>query len=190
MTFDPQSAPKKARPLLLLSRGAHVPGKQATVGAGLPVIATLKHLVDTGDRILRVEGVFSGTLSFIFNSLAPGRAFSDVVREVPDATLTLACACSSCEPQAFQVWVARQHLLWAVMCSLCGQTRVLPSSRWNDSTDEPACICRPRRWGTRSPTRATTWQAWTSRARSPSWPGATHAVRACSMSIPCRVMGP
>ena len=54
---------------------------QATVGAGLPVIATLKHLVDTGDRILRVEGVFSGTLSFIFNSLAPGRAFSEVVRE-------------------------------------------------------------------------------------------------------------
>lgn len=53
------------------------------MGAGLPVIATLKHLVDTGDRILRVEGVFSGTLSFIFNSLAPGRAFSDVVREVP-----------------------------------------------------------------------------------------------------------
>ncbi|KAK9826886.1 hypothetical protein WJX81_004474 [Elliptochloris bilobata] len=54
---------------------------EATVGAGLPVIATLKHLVDTGDRILRVEGVFSGTLSFIFNSLSPGRAFSDVVRE-------------------------------------------------------------------------------------------------------------
>ena len=52
------------------------------MGAGLPVIATLKHLVDTGDRILRVEGVFSGTLSFIFNSLAPGRAFSDVVAEV------------------------------------------------------------------------------------------------------------
>ena len=52
------------------------------MGAGLPVIATLKHLVDTGDRILRVEGVFSGTLSFIFNSLAPGRAFSDVVTEV------------------------------------------------------------------------------------------------------------
>ncbi len=51
------------------------------MGAGLPVIATLKHLVDTGDRILRVEGVFSGTLSFIFNSLAPGRAFSDVVAE-------------------------------------------------------------------------------------------------------------
>ena len=52
---------------------------QATVGAGLPVIATLKHLIDTGDRILRIEGVFSGTLSYIFNELAPGQRFSEVV---------------------------------------------------------------------------------------------------------------
>lgn len=55
--------------------------EQATVGAGLPVIATLKHLIDTGDRILKVEGIFSGTLSYIFNSLAPGRRFSEVVAE-------------------------------------------------------------------------------------------------------------
>ena len=54
---------------------------QATVGAGLPVIATLKHLRDTGDRILRVEGVLSGTLSYIFNSLSPGRSFAEVVAE-------------------------------------------------------------------------------------------------------------
>ena len=66
-------------------------GRQATVGAGLPVIATLKHLVDTGDRILRVEGVFSGTLSFIFNSLAPGRAFSEVVREARTPRNFFAC---------------------------------------------------------------------------------------------------
>ena len=33
---------------------------QATVGAGLPVIATLKHLRETGDKITRVEGIFSG----------------------------------------------------------------------------------------------------------------------------------
>ena len=64
------------------------------MGAGLPVIATLKHLVDTGDRILRVEGVFSGTLSFIFNSLAPGRAFSDVVSEARQF-LTLSSQCLS-----------------------------------------------------------------------------------------------
>ena len=36
---------------------------QATVGAGLPVIATLKHLRETGDKITRVEGIFSGEAS-------------------------------------------------------------------------------------------------------------------------------
>ncbi|KAK9806380.1 hypothetical protein WJX72_012231 [[Myrmecia] bisecta] len=54
---------------------------EATVGAGLPVIATLKHLVDTGDKILKVEGVFSGTLSYIFNSFREGTSFSDIVKE-------------------------------------------------------------------------------------------------------------
>ena len=55
---------------------------QATVGAGLPVIATLKHLVDTGDRILKVEGIFSGTLSYIFNNFQPGTTFSSIVSQV------------------------------------------------------------------------------------------------------------
>ena len=54
---------------------------QATVGAGLPVIATLKHLVDTGDRILKVEGIFSGTLSYIFNMFSQDKPFSDIVTE-------------------------------------------------------------------------------------------------------------
>lgn len=44
---------------------------ESTVGAGLPVISTLKDLVNTGDEITRVEGVFSGTLSFLFNTFAP-----------------------------------------------------------------------------------------------------------------------
>ncbi len=38
------------------------------MGAGLPVISTLQGLLDTGDRVLRVEGILSGTLSFIFNT--------------------------------------------------------------------------------------------------------------------------
>lgn len=42
---------------------------EATVGAGLPVLSTLRDLLATGDRVRRVEGVFSGTLSFIFNAL-------------------------------------------------------------------------------------------------------------------------
>lgn len=54
---------------------------QATVGAGLPVIATLKHLVDTGDHILKVEGIFSGTLSYIFNMFSQDKPFSEIVTE-------------------------------------------------------------------------------------------------------------
>lgn len=44
---------------------------ESSVGAGLPVISTLKDLVDTGDEITKIEGVFSGTMSFLFNSFAP-----------------------------------------------------------------------------------------------------------------------
>lgn len=44
---------------------------ESSVGAGLPVISTLKELVDTGDKVIKIEGVFSGTMSFLFNSFAP-----------------------------------------------------------------------------------------------------------------------
>ena len=44
---------------------------ESSVGAGLPVISTLKELVDTGDSVTKIEGVFSGTMSFLFNSFAP-----------------------------------------------------------------------------------------------------------------------
>ncbi|HEY4220016.1 MAG TPA: bifunctional aspartate kinase/homoserine dehydrogenase I [Myxococcota bacterium] len=54
---------------------------EATVGAGLPVVKTLQDLLLTGDRVRSVDGVLSGTLSFIFNSLQPGESFSAAVRE-------------------------------------------------------------------------------------------------------------
>ncbi|KAF3761339.1 hypothetical protein M406DRAFT_281278 [Cryphonectria parasitica EP155] len=44
---------------------------ESSCGAGLPVISTIKDLVDTGDEVTRIEGVFSGTMSFLFNSFAP-----------------------------------------------------------------------------------------------------------------------
>ncbi|KAF8069018.1 homoserine dehydrogenase-domain-containing protein [Lyophyllum atratum] len=57
---------------------------EATVGAGLPVISTLKELVATGDKVVKVEGVFSGTMSYIFNEFSTGKpdgpAFSSVVK--------------------------------------------------------------------------------------------------------------
>jgi hypothetical protein len=49
------------------------PPPQGTVGAGLPVLSTLKHLLETGDRVLKIEGIFSGTLSYIFNTFGDGR---------------------------------------------------------------------------------------------------------------------
>jgi hypothetical protein len=51
------------------------------VGAGLPILSTLKVLLETGDAVSRIEGVLSGTLSYIFNALRPGTAFSEVVRD-------------------------------------------------------------------------------------------------------------
>ena len=54
---------------------------EATVGAGLPVIGTLSDLILSGDEVLRIEAVLSGTLSYIFNSFVPGKRFSEVVAE-------------------------------------------------------------------------------------------------------------
>lgn len=61
---------------------------QTTVGAGLPVISTLKSLIDTGDEVLQIEGILSGTLSFIFNSFGAGTAFSQVVAEAKEKGYT------------------------------------------------------------------------------------------------------
>jgi len=44
---------------------------ESSVGAGLPIISTLRDLVQTGDEVTKIEGVFSGTMSFLFNSFAP-----------------------------------------------------------------------------------------------------------------------
>lgn len=54
---------------------------ETTVGAGLPVISSLRDLIRSGDEIIRIEGVFSGTLAYLFNQLDQGRPFSEVVRE-------------------------------------------------------------------------------------------------------------
>ncbi|KAI4329115.1 hypothetical protein L6164_021415 [Bauhinia variegata] len=61
---------------------------EATVGAGLPIISTLRGLLETGDRILQIEGIFSGTLSYIFNNFKDGRTFSEVVAEAKEAGYT------------------------------------------------------------------------------------------------------
>jgi aspartokinase/homoserine dehydrogenase 1 len=54
---------------------------EATVGAGLPIIVTLRDLRETGDEIHRVEGIFSGTLAYLFNVWDGSAPFSSIVRD-------------------------------------------------------------------------------------------------------------
>ncbi|ODU40719.1 MAG: bifunctional aspartate kinase/homoserine dehydrogenase I, partial [Lysobacteraceae bacterium SCN 69-48] len=54
---------------------------EATVGAGLPVISTLRDLLDTGDELLAIDGIFSGTLAWLFNMFDGSKPFSMLVRE-------------------------------------------------------------------------------------------------------------
>ena len=52
---------------------------EATVGAGLPVIDTLRKLVESGDRVQAIEGCPSGTLGFLFGQLGRGASFSEAL---------------------------------------------------------------------------------------------------------------
>ena len=69
------------------SQGTHY-FYEGTVGAGLPVISTLKMLLDTGDKIETIEGIFSGTMSYIFNNLSPDKKFIDVINEAKESGYT------------------------------------------------------------------------------------------------------
>ena len=53
---------------------------ETNVGAGLPIIGTINDLLNSGDKILRIEAVLSGTLNFIFNTISKEIPFSETVR--------------------------------------------------------------------------------------------------------------
>jgi aspartokinase/homoserine dehydrogenase 1 len=61
---------------------------EATVGAGLPVLDTLRKLREAGDRVLSIEGCPSGTLGFVFGAMGEGRPFADALRDAIAAGLT------------------------------------------------------------------------------------------------------
>lgn len=65
---------------------------ESSCGAGLPIISTLHDLVDSGDEVTKIEGVFSGTMSFLFNSFMPvgggGGAFSAEVKKAKELGYT------------------------------------------------------------------------------------------------------
>src|SRR5436309_630942 len=61
---------------------------EANVGAGLPVMSTIRDLIASGDVIKKVEGIFSGTLSFLFNSFDGATPFSKLVHTAHNNGLT------------------------------------------------------------------------------------------------------
>ena len=61
---------------------------ETNVGAGLPVITTLNDLINSGDRIRKIEAIISGSLSFIFNSFDGSKPFSELVREAKELGFT------------------------------------------------------------------------------------------------------
>ena len=61
---------------------------ETTVGAGLPVIQTLRNLLDTGDELHGIDGMLSGTLAWLFNSFDGSRPFSELVRQARELGYT------------------------------------------------------------------------------------------------------
>jgi aspartokinase/homoserine dehydrogenase 1 len=61
---------------------------ETNVGAGLPVIGTLHSLMNSGDKILKIEAVLSGTLSYIFNTYVDDAKFSEVVLDAKEKGFT------------------------------------------------------------------------------------------------------
>lgn len=92
---------------------------EATVGAGLPILSTLTELLATGDQVTKIEGVFSGTMSYLFNTFAP----SPVQKDSPkwSATVKVAAEQGYTEPDPRDdlngADVARKLTILARMCS-------------------------------------------------------------------------
>jgi len=61
---------------------------ETNVGAGLPVIGTLQGLIQSGDRVQKIEAVVSGSLSYIFNNFDGSRPFSELVTEAKELGYT------------------------------------------------------------------------------------------------------
>lgn len=61
---------------------------ETNVGAGLPIVRTLKDLMISGDRILSIESILSGTISYIFNNFKGNVTFHDIVKEAQEKGYT------------------------------------------------------------------------------------------------------
>jgi len=111
---------------------------ETNVGAGLPVIATLKDLIRSGDRVHRMQAVLSGTLNFVFNNYDGTVKFADVVKQAqhegytePDPRLDL----SGTDVMRKILILAREAGAPLEM-EMIGCTPFLPESCFNGSVDD------------------------------------------------------
>ena len=95
---------------------------ESTVGAGLPIISTLNDLLATGDKVLKIMGVFSGTMSFLFNTFSPVSSGNDKNSQKWSAIVREAQASGFTEPDPRDdlngVDVARKLVILARLCGL------------------------------------------------------------------------
>ncbi len=61
---------------------------ETNVGAGLPILKTIRDMIKSGDKIFKIQAVLSGSLNFIFNNFVVGRSFSDIVKQAMDEGYT------------------------------------------------------------------------------------------------------
>ncbi|MBX2826661.1 MAG: bifunctional aspartate kinase/homoserine dehydrogenase I [Flavobacteriaceae bacterium] len=79
----------KYRELKELSRKYNAPFLfETNVGAGLPVINTLKNLINSGDKVTSIQAVLSGSLNFVFNNFSSENTFYDIVKQAQEEGYT------------------------------------------------------------------------------------------------------
>lgn len=61
---------------------------ETTAGAGLPIFQTIKDLIRSGDKIEKIRGVLSGTMTYLFDELHKGKSFGDVIRTAKESGFT------------------------------------------------------------------------------------------------------
>lgn len=61
---------------------------ETNVGAGLPIIDTLKHLIASGDTVLKIQAVLSGSLNFVFNNFNASSTFHNIVKQAQEEGYT------------------------------------------------------------------------------------------------------
>ena len=87
---------------------------ETNVGAGLPIISTIRNLIQTGDKIIEVNGVLSGTMTYLFSELDKGKKFSESVIQAR----TLGYAEPDPRDDLSGEDVARKFLILARICGI------------------------------------------------------------------------